>query len=127
MVSPIFTIDVGTDSCGVFAEANIHSTIAVKIFISDSASKGGAYRRQKCLKYLIVTAFLPPVGGSIAAINTMSCKYFYSLVSRSNHPPVSIHCRNSSIGGCAPYLSLAGMFRSSMKITMCFLPSSGPK
>ena len=44
----------------------------------------------------------------------------------SYHPPWSIHCLSSSMGGCAPYTSSAGMFRSSTKITY-FLPSGGPK
>ena len=44
---------------------------------------------------------------------------------RSYHPLKSIHCRISSIGGCAPYVSRAGMFRSSMK-KMKYFPSGGP-
>lgn len=37
-----------------------------------------------------------------------------------------MNCRISSIGGCAPYTSSAGMFRSSMKNT-CRLVGGGPK
>ena len=37
----------------------------------------------------------------------------------------SSHCRSSSIGGWAPYFSLAGMFRSSTNTT-AFLPMGGP-
>ena len=37
----------------------------------------------------------------------------------------SIHCLSSSMGGWAPYCSLAGMFMSSMNITL-FLPNGGP-
>ena len=44
----------------------------------------------------------------------------------SYHPPWSVHCLSSSMGGWAPYTSSAGMFRSSTKITY-FLPSGGPK
>lgn len=38
----------------------------------------------------------------------------------------SIHCRSSSIGGCAPYTSFAGMLKSSTNTTH-FLPTGGPK
>ena len=41
------------------------------------------------------------------------------------HIPWSIHCLSSSIGGCAPYFSLAGMFISSTKMTL-FFPMGGP-
>ena len=43
----------------------------------------------------------------------------------SNQYPWSIHCRRTSIGGCAPYFSLAGMLRSSTNTTT-FLPMVGP-
>lgn len=39
--------------------------------------------------------------------------------------PWSWNCLSNSIGGCAPYTSLAGMFRSSTKMTH-FLPIWGP-
>ena len=42
---------------------------------------------------------------------------------RSYQPPWSAHCRSSSIGGCAPYTSLAGMFKSSTNTTY-FLPAT---
>ena len=44
---------------------------------------------------------------------------------RSYQWPWSIHCLSSSMGGCAPYFSFAGMFRSSTN-AMHFLPSGGP-
>jgi len=44
---------------------------------------------------------------------------------RSYQCPWSIHCLSSSIGGCAPYFSLAGMLRSSTN-AMHFRPSGGP-
>jgi hypothetical protein len=40
-------------------------------------------------------------------------------------PPWSIHCLSISIGGCAPYSSLAGMLRSSTNTTHV-TPSGGP-
>lgn len=43
----------------------------------------------------------------------------------SYQPLWSIHCLSSSIGGCAPYTSTAGMLRSSTKKTK-FLPRGGP-
>ena len=43
----------------------------------------------------------------------------------SYHPPWSIHCLTSSMGGWAPYTSSAGMFRSSIKNT-CLFPRGGP-
>eukprot|EP00967_Tisochrysis_lutea_P005320 scaffold6363_cov25-Tisochrysis_lutea.AAC.6 len=45
---------------------------------------------------------------------------------RSYQPSWSIHWRSSSMGGCAPYVSSAGMLRSSTN-TMHFFPSGGPK
>lgn len=43
----------------------------------------------------------------------------------SNQYPWSIHCRRTSMGGWAPYFSLAGIFKSSTKTTT-FLPIAGP-
>lgn len=39
--------------------------------------------------------------------------------------PWSKYCRSSSIGGCAPKISTAGMFKSSTNMTH-FLPIGGP-
>ena len=44
---------------------------------------------------------------------------------RSYQPLKSMYWRMSSIGGCAPYTSRAGMFRSSMKNTE-YRPKGGP-
>ena len=49
----------------------------------------------------------------MAAMNWMSMSWRYTFSSRSYHPAWSIHCRRISMGGCAPYVSLAGMLRSS--------------
>ena len=43
----------------------------------------------------------------------------------THHVPWSMNCLSSSIGGCAPYCSLAGMFKSSTNITH-FFPMGGP-
>ena len=45
---------------------------------------------------------------------------------RSYQPSWSIHWRRISMGGCAPYVSSAGMLRSSTKTTQR-LPIGGPK
>jgi len=59
-------------------------------------------------------------------MNWRSTSWRNSEVFRSYQPPVSIHCLRSSIGGCAPNTSLAGMLRSSTKMRH-LLPSGGPK
>ena len=43
----------------------------------------------------------------------------------THHPLWSMNCRNSSMGGCAPYTSLAGMLRSSTNTTH-LRPMGGP-
>ena len=52
-------------------------------------------------------------------------KFFVECNYLSNQYPWSIHCRKTSIGGWAPYFSLAGMLRSSTNTTT-FLPIGGP-
>lgn len=76
---------------------------------------------------LAVMSCRPPPGGPRDPIKTMSmilrnAKSFF----RSNHPPWENHCRRISIGGCAPYVSRFGMFRSSTWIAAVF-PAGGPK
>ena len=51
--------------------------------------------------------------------------FFVECIYLSNQYPWSIHCRKTSIGGWAPYFSLAGMLRSSTNTTT-FLPMGGP-
>lgn len=48
-----------------------------------------------------------------------------SITDLSNQYPWSTHCRRTSIGGCAPYFSLAGILRSSTNTTV-FFPIGGP-
>ena len=43
----------------------------------------------------------------------------------AHQPWWSMNCLRSSIGGCAPYSSTSGMFRSSTKMTW-FFPTGGP-
>jgi len=45
-------------------------------------------------------------------------KNFYSLVSRSYHPPTSNYCLIISKGGYAPYFSLIGILKSSINKTI---------
>jgi len=73
---------------------------------------------------LVITC-RPPPGGPMAATRVTSTMNLYLSVLRSYQPPWSTHWRISSTGGCAPYVSRAGMLKSSMKMTNC-LPSIGP-
>lgn len=66
----------------------------------------------------MVTTFRPPIGGNIAAIKLIPHRCLNYLVSRSYHPPLSIHCLKSYIGGCAPYFYFCGIFKSSINITI---------
>lgn len=50
----------------------------------------------------------------------------FSCISNNYQNPWSQNCLKSSIGGCAPYFSKAGIFISSTK-TMHFFPIGGPK
>lgn len=80
----------------------------------------------KCLWSRGVMGFLPPPGGPMAHTNEISTNLRNDPIAfLSYHPPWSIHCLTSSMGGWAPYTSKAGMLRSSMK-RMNFLPRGGP-
>ena len=79
----------------------------------------------KCRTNRGVTSFRPPPGGPMLAMNWTSTMFRIVLSDRSYQPSWSIHCRSSSIGGWAPYVSSAGMFRSSTKM-MHFMPNGGP-
>lgn len=63
-------------------------------------------------------SFLPPPGGPIADRNSMSTIFNLEVSFLSYQWWWSIHCLSSSIGGWAPYISLAGMFRSSIQEKM---------
>ena len=60
----------------------------------------------------------------MAATNWTSTMWRKTL-SRPYQPPWSMYWRSSSMGGCAPKVSLAGMFRSSTKTTH-LRPMGGP-
>ncbi len=64
----------------------------------------------------LVTKVLPPPGGPMAATSCTSVSCLKAL-SRPYQPPWSTAWRSSSMGGCAPYVSLAGMLRSSTNST----------
>mmetsp|Transcript_48481 Transcript_48481/g.115356 ORF Transcript_48481/g.115356 Transcript_48481/m.115356 type:complete len:204 (-) Transcript_48481:575-1186(-) len=80
----------------------------------------------KCRIRRFVTAERPPPGGPMTPQKAISTMVRTSNVFRSYHPWWSIHWRMISRGGCAPYSSFAGMFRSSTTNSI-FLPVGGPK
>eukprot|EP00982_Pelagococcus_subviridis_P001395 11123-Pelagococcus_subviridis.AAC.1 len=53
------------------------------------------------------------------------CTTLLNALSRPYHPPWSSNCLKSSIGGCDPYASRAGRFKSSTKKIARF-PGGGP-
>mmetsp|Transcript_17838 Transcript_17838/g.51895 ORF Transcript_17838/g.51895 Transcript_17838/m.51895 type:complete len:201 (-) Transcript_17838:1781-2383(-) len=67
----------------------------------------------------------PPPGWPMAERSCISLTNLGACFFRSYQKSYSIHMRSSSSGGCAPYTSRLGMFRSSMK-TLKRLPSTGP-
>lgn len=73
----------------------------------------GREERNKLLFYVPVMSFLPPPGGPMAVTSSTSTMSSLFVSFLSNQCPWSIHCRRSSMGGWAPYASLAGMLRSS--------------
>lgn len=102
-----------------------HSIMGEKMFFMVSSSKDSIPMILKCLRNLGVTLFLPPPGGPMADTITMSISSRTLVSFLSNQYPWSIHWRRISMGGWAPYFSLAGMFRSSTN-TISFFPSVGP-
>jgi len=64
----------------------------------------------------------PPLGGAAAQRSENFSIFFQKKFGRSYMPPWSISYLNSSIGGCAPNCSTAGIFTSSMKIRVLELP-----
>lgn len=102
-----------------------HSIMGEKMFFMVSSSKDSIPMILKCLRNLGVTLFLPPPGGPMADTITMSISSSTLVSFLSNQYPWSIHWRRISMGGWAPYFSLAGMFRSSTN-TISFFPSVGP-
>jgi len=104
-----------------------------KIVISDekirtivSSLNGLIARMEKCRSMRGVTGLRPPPGGPIAAINCVSTRNILLVSFKSYQCRWSKNWRSSSIGGWAPYISLAGMFMSSIKI-IAFLFGGGPK
>ena len=94
---------------------------------SMEASRNSVYPMiLKWRMYRFVTGWRPPPGGPMAPTHTRSTIFMKVRVLRSNQPPWSAHWRSSSIGGCAPYSSFLGMFKSSTSMTYC-LPDGGPK
>ena len=54
-----------------------------------------------------------------------NCLFSFTKVSRGYKTHFHLTCLSNSIGGCAPYFSLEGMFRSSTNTTH-FFPGGGP-
>jgi hypothetical protein len=77
------------------------------------------------LENLGVSTALPPDGGAAQAISVLSATSFHVQAPRSYIPFLSTKSRSSSIGGCAPYSSTAGMLMSSTKMAI-FLPGGAP-
>lgn len=102
-----------------------HSIMGEKMFFMVSSSKDSIPIILKCLRNLGVTLFLPPPGGPMADTITISISSSTLVSFLSNQYPWSIHWRRISMGGWAPYFSLAGMFRSSTN-TIIFFPNVGP-
>lgn len=101
-------------------------------------------KKWKWRKRRAVTGFRPPPGGPIAATKFTSMMvrkspmfflsyqpnenrelFFWRKTAVKDFPLKSIHCRMSSMGGCAPYTSKAGILKSSMK-KICRLSTGGP-
>lgn len=91
------------------------------ILVRVTLSALGKQNMLKCLVNLNVKGLLPPPGGADAAINVVSSTSFHIHSSLSYKPRLSINSLRSSMGGCAPYYSVAGMFISSTKMAI-FLP-----
>jgi hypothetical protein len=72
----------------------------------------------------VITA-LPPDGGAAQAMTVLSTISFQLHSPLSYIPLRSIKSLRSSMGGCAPYSSTAGMLISSTKIAI-FLPGGAP-
>ena len=85
--------------------------------------------RQKILNLLenlgVMTALAPP-GGAAHEIKVVSSTSFQSHSPLMYRPFLSRKSLRSSIGGCAPYSSTAGMLISSMN-TAIFLPAVAPR
>lgn len=73
----------------------------------------------------LMTSLAPP-GYPMADRKKISSIFMKEYSSRSYQPAWSIHCRTISSGGIANYSSFLGIFRSSTKMHIFFMPS-GPK
>mmetsp|Transcript_14901 Transcript_14901/g.36049 ORF Transcript_14901/g.36049 Transcript_14901/m.36049 type:complete len:378 (-) Transcript_14901:66-1199(-) len=92
----------------------------------DSSDMSVKDRKLKWRSRRLDTGLRPPPGGPMHPTKMMSwiCRNAHGGL-RSYHPWWSIHCRSSSMGGCAKYFSRIGMLRSSMRMAY-FLPAGGP-
>lgn len=98
-----------------------------KIFCRIYCVGCGRLRMLKCLVKRCVKALRPPPGGAEQQQRIVSWISFQKRSFRSYTPPLSTSSLNSSMGGCAPYSSTAGMFTSSINTVVLrfgFAPSS---
>mmetsp|Transcript_14668 Transcript_14668/g.43744 ORF Transcript_14668/g.43744 Transcript_14668/m.43744 type:complete len:249 (-) Transcript_14668:1443-2189(-) len=102
------------------------SRIVWKMRCIDGSSNGVYAMTLKWRAKRGVIGLRPPPGGPIAQTNEMSTSLRKTFSLRSYQPPWSMNWRRISMGGCAPYVSSAGMLRSSTKMTER-LPTGGPK
>mmetsp|Transcript_5338 Transcript_5338/g.17263 ORF Transcript_5338/g.17263 Transcript_5338/m.17263 type:complete len:225 (-) Transcript_5338:1727-2401(-) len=99
--------------------------IVEKMRVMPSSSMGTTLTTLNQREKRHVRAERPPPGRPMAATSVTSTKERHSISLRSHQPPQCSSCRRISMGGCAPYTSLAGMLMSSTKMTI-FLPVGGP-
>ena len=100
--------------------------IVSKMRMDDSSDMSVKLRKLKWRSMRLLTGLRPPPGGPMHPTRIISCSCRNGHGGwRSYHPPWSIHCLSSSMGGCAKYFSRMGMLKSSMSIAY-FLPIGGP-
>ncbi len=87
--------------------------MALKIVAMASSSKSFIVMVLRWRRKRAVMGLRPPPGGPIAPTNWMSTSFMPVFSLRSYQFQWSNHCLSSSMGGCAPYVSQIGMFRSS--------------
>ena len=78
----------------------------------------GILKTLKCRRNRYVRALRPPPGGAQALTIVESSMLFHVCFCLSKKPPISRSCRRSSMHGCAPNCSRAGILISSMKMAI---------
>mmetsp|Transcript_24429 Transcript_24429/g.96936 ORF Transcript_24429/g.96936 Transcript_24429/m.96936 type:complete len:246 (-) Transcript_24429:4090-4827(-) len=102
------------------------SRMVMKICALEASESSRRPMTLKCRTNLAVTCCRPPPGGPIEPTRMRSTIFRKPREPvRSYQPPWSNHCLRSSTGGCAPYVSRFGMFKSST-CSNATLPAGGP-